>query len=117
MCLPTTARISPKYSVSYTHLDVYKRQISDSILLIKEGVEQQYQNSQELYNNPANLFVAQFLGNPPINRQMCIRDSIILTACGPAAEPAADEPIEIVIWNTWSDHHVEACLLYTSFPG
>ena len=37
-----------------------------------------------------------------------ILTAIILTACGPAAEPAADEPIEIVIWNTWSDHHVEA---------
>ena len=44
-----------------------------------------------------------------------ILTAIILTACGPAAEPAADEPIEIVIWNTWSDHHVEAFkLLMTS---
>ncbi|MGI6740587.1 MAG: ABC transporter ATP-binding protein [Brevefilum sp.] len=55
-------------TIFVTHDQEEAMSISDSILLIKEGVEQQYQNSQELYNNPANLFVAQFLGNPPINR-------------------------------------------------
>ena len=34
--------------------------------------------------------------------------TIILSGCSTAAEPEPDEPIEIVIWNTWSDHHVEA---------
>ena len=34
--------------------------------------------------------------------------AMMLTACSTAAEPEAEEPVEIVIWNTWSDHHVEA---------
>ena len=41
--------------------------ISDHIVLMKDGVLQQYDVPQALYNNPANQFVADFLGNPPIN--------------------------------------------------
>jgi len=55
-------------TIFVTHDQEEAMSISDRILLIKEGVEQQYQKSQELYDNPANLFVAQFLGNPPINK-------------------------------------------------
>jgi len=55
-------------TIFVTHDQEEAMSISDSILLIKAGVEQQYQESQELYDNPANLFVAQFLGNPPINK-------------------------------------------------
>lgn len=55
-------------TIFVTHDQEEAMSISDSILLIKLGVKQQYQESQELYDNPANLFVAQFLGNPPINR-------------------------------------------------
>lgn len=41
--------------------------ISDMIVVMKEGVIQQIGKPQEVYDNPANLFVAQFLGTPPIN--------------------------------------------------
>ena len=41
--------------------------ISDHIVLMKDGVMQQYDKPQALYDNPANQFVADFLGNPPIN--------------------------------------------------
>lgn len=41
--------------------------ICDSILVMKEGVVQQMGNPQEIYDDPANLFVANFLGTPPIN--------------------------------------------------
>lgn len=45
--------------------------ISDRILLMKNGVLQQYSTPQEMYRTPANLFVASFLGNPPINKLPC----------------------------------------------
>ncbi len=54
-------------TIFVTHDQEEAMSISDSILLVREGIEQQYQESQELYDNPANLFVAKFLGNPPIN--------------------------------------------------
>ena len=41
--------------------------ISDHIVLMKQGVKQQYDKPQRLYDEPANQFVADFLGNPPIN--------------------------------------------------
>lgn len=41
--------------------------ISDLIVVMKDGVVQQTGKPQEVYDNPANLFVAKFLGNPQIN--------------------------------------------------
>ena len=41
--------------------------ISDLIVVMKEGVIQQIGKPQEVYDQPGNLFVAQFLGTPPIN--------------------------------------------------
>lgn len=41
--------------------------ISDQIVVMKDGVVQQTGKPQEVYDSPANLFVAKFLGTPPIN--------------------------------------------------
>ena len=41
--------------------------ISDQIVVMKLGEMQQMGKPQDVYNSPANLFVAQFLGTPPIN--------------------------------------------------
>ena len=41
--------------------------ISDLIVVMREGVVQQVGKPQEVYDSPANLFVAKFLGTPPIN--------------------------------------------------
>ena len=41
--------------------------ISDEIVVMKLGEMQQMGRPQDVYNSPANLFVAQFLGTPPIN--------------------------------------------------
>ena len=41
--------------------------ISDLIVVMKLGVVQQIGKPQQIYDNPINLFVAKFLGTPPIN--------------------------------------------------
>lgn len=41
--------------------------ISDQIVVMREGVLMQQGAPQEVYDNPQNLFVAKFLGTPPIN--------------------------------------------------
>jgi len=41
--------------------------ISDRIVVMKEGVVQQIGKPQTVYDDPVNLFVAKFLGTPPIN--------------------------------------------------
>ena len=50
-----------------THDQEEAMSISDYIVVMKLGVLQQMDKPQNVYNNPANLFVAQFLGTPPIN--------------------------------------------------
>lgn len=41
--------------------------ISDCIVVMKAGVVNQIGKPQEVYDDPKNLFVAKFLGTPPIN--------------------------------------------------
>lgn len=41
--------------------------ISDSIVVMNAGVIQQHGRPQSVYDDPCNLFVAKFLGNPAIN--------------------------------------------------
>ena len=54
-------------TVFVTHDQEEAMSISDEIVVMKLGEEQQKDKPQEVYNNPKNLFVAQFLGTPPIN--------------------------------------------------
>ena len=55
-------------TIFVTHDQEEAMSISDDILLMKLGEQQQYAKPQELYDDPRNLFVAEFLGNPPINK-------------------------------------------------
>ena len=55
-------------TVFVTHDQEEAMSISDSIVLMKNGVLVQSGLSQELYNNPNCRFVADFLGNPPVNQ-------------------------------------------------
>ena len=54
-------------TVFVTHDQEEAMSISDSIILMKEGVFIQGGLSQELYDNPNCRFAADFLGNPPVN--------------------------------------------------
>lgn len=54
-------------TVFVTHDQEEAMSISDEIVVMKLGVEQQRGVPQEVYNEPCNKFVANFLGTPPIN--------------------------------------------------
>ena len=54
-------------TVFVTHDQEEAMSISDLIVVMKLGVVQQVGKPQEVYDNPTNLFVAKFLGTPPIN--------------------------------------------------
>ena len=53
--------------VYVTHDQLEAMTLSSKICLIKNGVLQQYDPPMETYSNPANLFVADFVGNPSMN--------------------------------------------------
>jgi multiple sugar transport system ATP-binding protein len=50
-----------------THDQVEALTLADRIVVMNEGYVQQVGTPIELYDHPANLFVASFLGNPPMN--------------------------------------------------
>ena len=73
-------------TVFVTHDQEEAMSISDRIVVMREGVIQQIGRPQEVYDNPVNLFVAKFLGTPPINvfagaihgGKLCIGDAAML---------------------------------------
>ena len=54
-------------TIFVTHDQEEAMSISDRIVVMKDGVVQQIGKPQEVYDDPVNLFVAKFLGTPPIN--------------------------------------------------
>jgi multiple sugar transport system ATP-binding protein len=54
-------------TIFVTHDQEEAMSISDLIVVMKDGVLQQIGKPQEVYDEPVNLFVAQFLGTPQIN--------------------------------------------------
>ena len=54
-------------TVFVTHDQEEAMSISDIIVVMKEGTVHQIGKPQDVYDSPKNLFVAKFLGTPPIN--------------------------------------------------
>ena len=54
-------------TIFVTHDQEEAMSISDMIVVMKLGVVQQTGKPQDVYDDPKNLFVAKFLGTPPIN--------------------------------------------------
>ena len=77
-------------TVFVTHDQEEAMSISDMIVVMKEGAVQQIGQPQEVYDSPVNLFVAKFLGTPPINifkgkivgGRLYIGDEAVLAAGG-----------------------------------
>ncbi len=58
-------------TVYVTHDQVEAQSLGDKIVVMKVGVIQQVGTSEEIYNEPANLFVAGFIGTPSMNFLEC----------------------------------------------
>ena len=54
-------------SIIVTHDQEEAMAIADKIAILDNGRIQQYDTPEHLYHYPANLFVAKFMGNPPMN--------------------------------------------------
>ncbi|HVT03183.1 MAG TPA: ATP-binding cassette domain-containing protein, partial [Thermoanaerobaculia bacterium] len=54
-------------SVYVTHDQIEAMTMGDRITVMKDGKIQQVGTPQQVYEQPANLFVAQFIGTPPMN--------------------------------------------------
>jgi multiple sugar transport system ATP-binding protein len=64
------ARIQKKYgttTVYVTHDQTEAMTLADRVAVLRKGVVQQVDSPRNLYNSPANLFVAGFIGSPSMN--------------------------------------------------
>jgi len=50
-----------------THDQVEAMTLADRVVVMKQGVVQQVGSPTEIYDSPANAFVASFIGNPAMN--------------------------------------------------
>jgi ABC-type sugar transport system ATPase subunit len=54
-------------SIYVTHDQLEAMTMSDLVAVMDQGVVQQFGTPEEVYDRPANLFVAGFIGSPPMN--------------------------------------------------
>ncbi len=54
-------------TVYVTHDQIEAMTLGDKVAVMKDGIVQQFGTPREIYGNPANLFVASFIGSPPMN--------------------------------------------------
>ncbi len=61
-------------AVYVTHDQAEAMALADKIVVMKDGSIMQSGAPLEIYNRPANAFVASFIGNPPMNLLPCVLD-------------------------------------------
>jgi multiple sugar transport system ATP-binding protein len=64
------ARLQRDLSVTtifVTHDQVEAMTLGDRVVVLRDGLLQQFDRPQRLYDRPANLFVAEFIGSPSMN--------------------------------------------------
>ena len=84
-------------TVFVTHDQEEAMSISDKIVVMKDGAVHQEGAPQQVYDDPADLFVAKFLGTPPINvfdaevkaGKLCIGGRAVLDVNVPDGEAVA----------------------------
>jgi len=54
-------------TIYVTHDQIEAMTLAHRVAILEKGVLQQLATPAEIYNNPGNLFVAQFIGSPPMN--------------------------------------------------
>ena len=89
-----------------THDQTEAMTLGDRIVIMKDGFVQQIGTPQEVFNHPANLFVAGFIGTPQMNFFDAVLtrdgDKFTVTACGSVFEPSEDKQKALLEHNAQS---------------
>src|SRR5688500_3207875 len=84
-------------TVYVTHDQVEAMTMGDRVAVMNQGVLQQVDTPQRLYDHPANLFVAGFIGTPPMNllaAQLGSRNGMVEVAIGKQSIALSDEVLK-----------------------
>lgn len=79
----------PVTSIYVTHDQVEAMTLGDRLCVMSEGEVQQIGSTDDIYNRPANTFVAAFMGSPPMNLMPGVIRSGLLHIGGAEVTPAA----------------------------
>tara|TARA_Y100000816_G_scaffold3484_1_gene2104 strand:- start:65 stop:1120 length:1056 start_codon:yes stop_codon:yes gene_type:complete len=63
--------------VYVTHDQIEAMTLADKIVIMNKGEIEQFGDPDDIYNNPRNIFVAEFIGNPKMNILKIERKNII----------------------------------------
>ena len=77
-----------------THDQIEAMTLGTKIVVMKEGIVQQIATPKELYQHPANVFVAQFIGTPQMNLfcgKICFRENRYLLVINDYEIPLYEE--------------------------
>ena len=80
-------------TIYVTHDQVEAMTMGDRVAVMNQGVLQQVDTPQRLYDQPANLFVAGFIGTPPMNlleSQVSAQNGSVSLSIGAQSVPLAD---------------------------
>ncbi len=81
-------------TIYVTHDQVEAMTMGDRVAVMNQGRLQQVDTPQRLYDNPANLFVAGFIGTPPMNllaASVASQNGSVSVQVGEQAVPLSDE--------------------------
>jgi sn-glycerol 3-phosphate transport system ATP-binding protein len=87
----------PVTSIYVTHDQVEAMTLGDRLCVMSNGEVQQIGTTDEIYNRPANTFVAAFMGSPPMNLIPAVVRSGVLHVGGTVvtAVPSPDGPVTV----------------------
>ena len=87
----------PVTSIYVTHDQVEAMTLGDRLCVMSDGEVQQIGTTDDIYNRPANTFVAAFMGSPPMNLISAVVRSGVLHVGGTvvAAVPTPDGPVTV----------------------
>jgi multiple sugar transport system ATP-binding protein len=85
-------------TIYVTHDQIEAMTLAHRVAILERGVLQQLATPAEIYNNPANLFVAQFIGSPPMNVVHGSLEGNLFTAAGASIEsPVAGRSDKVIL--------------------
>jgi len=107
----------PVTSIYVTHDQVEAMTLGDRLCVMSNGEVQQIGSTDDIYNRPANTFVAAFMGSPPMNLiPAVVRDGMLHV--GGAAVTAATTPPGPVIVGARPEHlHLHRGFVEGSVPA
>jgi multiple sugar transport system ATP-binding protein len=82
-------------TIYVTHDQVEAMTMGDRVAVMRKGELQQVDKPQSLYESPANLFVASFIGSPPMNlveARIQARNGSLVASFGDQELPIPDAP-------------------------